>query len=252
MKAGPSLEKAAALSLLFHAALILTVIIATSLKKSPHIPLIYTVNIVRPAETAKENIEPAAPQSPEVETARQKPPPKKQEASKKSDKHSTDAALNDKKLRESANAEKAKTLRELAQKREAERQREQRLSELQTRSRLENIKHEAAKRTASYAGKPTDRERSQKLSEYYKKIEADIIEKWVFPDIKGVRSLEAVVNISVRRDGVIIINRFETPSGNALFDRSAIKAIERASPAEPPPFGEEISDIGIRFRPDEH
>jgi len=40
--------------------------------------------------------------------------------------------------------------------------------------------------------------------------------------------------------------RIEKPSGNVLFDRSALRAIAKASPVTPPPYEMEI---GVRFYP---
>jgi TonB family protein len=57
-----------------------------------------------------------------------------------------------------------------------------------------------------------------------------------------------VVSITVMRDGRAKVNGFERSSGTAVFDQSALKAIEKASPFDPPPFELEI---GVRFRPDE-
>jgi colicin import membrane protein len=86
------------------------------------------------------------------------------------------------------------------------------------------------------------------LDQYYRRIQDRILEVWVFPKI-DMKSLEATISISVMPNGEVIINRFERPSGNRLFDRSALKAIHRASPLEPPPFGEGI-EVGVNFIPE--
>jgi colicin import membrane protein len=48
------------------------------------------------------------------------------------------------------------------------------------------------------------------------------------------------------RDGTIKVQGIEKSSGNALFDRSAQRAIAKATPVTPPPYEMEI---GIRFYP---
>lgn len=78
---------------------------------------------------------------------------------------------------------------------------------------------------------------------YYGIISRKIWQQWVYPDIK-TSGLEAVVSIKIGRNGKIILMEIEKPSGNKLFDRSALKAISRASPLPPPP---EEMEIGVRF-----
>ena len=68
---------------------------------------------------------------------------------------------------------------------------------------------------------------------------------WVFPDT-GKKDLEAIISIRILKDGTIISQRIEKSSGNPLFDRSAIKALAKASPLSPPPYE---MDIGVRFYP---
>ncbi|MDP2753115.1 MAG: energy transducer TonB, partial [Nitrospirota bacterium] len=60
------------------------------------------------------------------------------------------------------------------------------------------------------------------------------------------KDLEAIISIKIKRDGAITAQRIEKSSGNTLFDRSAIKALAKASPLSPPPYEMEI---GVRFYP---
>jgi colicin import membrane protein len=82
------------------------------------------------------------------------------------------------------------------------------------------------------------------FDDYYSKIIREIWQQWVFPDT-GQKDLEAIISIKIKRDGAIT-QRIEKRSGNTLFDRSAIKAIAKASPLSPPPYEMEI---GVRFYP---
>jgi len=72
-----------------------------------------------------------------------------------------------------------------------------------------------------------------------------IRQHWIFPEA-GNKDLLAIISIRIAKDGRIIVDKIEKSSGNPLFDRSALRAINSASPLPPPP--EEI-EIGVRFRP---
>lgn len=78
---------------------------------------------------------------------------------------------------------------------------------------------------------------------YYDIISQKIWQQWVYPDIK-VSGLEVIISIRIGRDGKVILQEIEKSSGDLLFDRSAIKAISKASPLPPPP---EEMEIGVRF-----
>ncbi len=80
---------------------------------------------------------------------------------------------------------------------------------------------------------------------YYSKITREIWQQWVFPDT-GQKNFEAIISIRILKDGTITAQSIEKSSGNLIFDRSAIKALAKASPLSPPPYEMEI---GIRFYP---
>jgi colicin import membrane protein len=80
---------------------------------------------------------------------------------------------------------------------------------------------------------------------YYSKISREIWQQWVYPDI-GRKDIEAIISIKILKDGTAIVQGIEKSSGNALFDRSAIRALAKASPLSPPPYEMEI---GVRFYP---
>lgn len=78
---------------------------------------------------------------------------------------------------------------------------------------------------------------------YYALITRKIWSEWVYPDF-GSAGLEVVISMKIEKDGSIVSHEIEKPSGNALFDRSAMKAVSKASPLPPPPYEMEI---GVRF-----
>lgn len=81
--------------------------------------------------------------------------------------------------------------------------------------------------------------------DYYALVESKIRQQWVFPET--IRTdLETVVSIKIASDGRVTIESVEKGSGNSLFDRSVLRAINMASPL-PPPLKE--MEIGLRFRP---
>jgi TolA protein len=82
-------------------------------------------------------------------------------------------------------------------------------------------------------------------ADYYSMITKEIWQQWVYPDT-GKKDIEAIISVKILRDGTAIVQKIERSSGNALFDRSAIRAIAKASPLPPPP---QEMEIGVRFYP---
>ena len=93
-------------------------------------------------------------------------------------------------------------------------------------------------------GSPAKREGSV-MDAYYAQITREIWQHWVFPDT-GVKNIETVVSMRIFKDGSVQVQGIEKSSGNPLFDRSALKAVVKASPLTPPPHEMEI---GVRFYP---
>lgn len=83
------------------------------------------------------------------------------------------------------------------------------------------------------------------FDDYYAKIRNHIWQHWVYPDT-GQKNLETIISIIVMKDGTILIQKIEKSSGNPLFDKSAIKALTKASPLPPPPYEMEV---GVKFYP---
>jgi TonB family protein len=99
----------------------------------------------------------------------------------------------------------------------------------------------AAKTTSSTQGKVNTSD------DYYSKIMNEIHEQWGWHGEAIVqKDIETIVGIKILRDGTVIVQKIEKSSGNPRFDRSAIKALAKASPLPPPPY--EI-EIGVRFYP---
>jgi colicin import membrane protein len=83
--------------------------------------------------------------------------------------------------------------------------------------------------------------------DYYSKVVDEIRQQWVWASRdSGRRNIEAIVSIKILKDGTAVVQKVEKSSGNTLFDKSALRALAKASPLTPPPS--EI-EIGVRFYP---
>jgi TonB family protein len=73
---------------------------------------------------------------------------------------------------------------------------------------------------------------------------------WVLPHYYEQNRLMAVVEITIRADGRIVNIQFEKKSGNEEFDRSVMRAIQKANPLPPLPPGikEPLLTLGLRFQ----
>jgi len=83
------------------------------------------------------------------------------------------------------------------------------------------------------------------FDDYYRKITQEIWQQWIYPDTRR-KDIEAIVSVKILKDGTALVQKIEKSSGNALFDRAALKALAKASPLAPPPYEMEI---GVRFYP---
>ena len=136
----------------------------------------------------------------------------------------------------------------------------EKLRALKRIKRLAALKHEVlsisrtnpAKETkSSEESKPADNSTKAGPSDavvntYINMARQKIWSQWVLPEIKDIEGLETIVIIKVLKDGKLKIEGIEKASGDTLFDRSALRAIMKASPLPPPP--EEL-ELGIRFQP---
>jgi TolA protein len=82
-------------------------------------------------------------------------------------------------------------------------------------------------------------------SSYINSIGNKIHQQWIFPETAD-KDLLVIINIRIARNGNVTIIGFEKKSGNVLFDRAALRAINNASPL-PPPSAE--MEVGLKFSP---
>ena len=131
---------------------------------------------------------------------------------------------------------------------------EQRIAAIAAKKKVERLvklRSEISLKASSNSNKdgsettPAHTEKGSFFDEYYTRIRKEIWQQWVFPDF-GQKDLEAIIAIRIMKDGTISIQKIEKSSGNSFFDKSAIKALTKASPLSPPPYEMEM---GIRFYP---
>jgi len=89
-----------------------------------------------------------------------------------------------------------------------------------------------------------------RFGRYYMTIFNKIQSAWVLPGYYEHENLMAIVGITVRADGRIVNIQFEKKSGNVEFDRSVMRAIQKANPLPPLPAGikEPLLTLGVRFQ----
>jgi colicin import membrane protein len=67
--------------------------------------------------------------------------------------------------------------------------------------------------------------------------------EWIWPDF-DVSDLESIISFKVTKEGAVVSQKLKKSSGNTIFDRSAMKAVLKASPLPPPPVEQEVE---VRF-----
>jgi colicin import membrane protein len=225
----PSLQKTTALSLALHISFLCVALLLLRQSTQYVMPSPYVVNLVSPAALKGKTMdirESKGLSKPLKDTSVVEAVPKqamKKEDSKKRDKKS------EKMVEERIAA--------IAAKKKVE--------------RLVKLRSEISLKASSDTGKSASElgaiqgGKGSPFDEYYAKIRKEIWQQWVFPAI-GQKDLEATISIKIIKDGTIFIQKVEKSSGNPFFDKSAIRALTKASPLSPPPYEMEM---GVRFYP---
>jgi colicin import membrane protein len=92
------------------------------------------------------------------------------------------------------------------------------------------------------------------MKQYLSAVYQTIHDHWILPDLQNWdNSLEAVLVITIRKDGAVTNSFFERKSDNIYFNQFVLKAVKDSSPL--PPFPDQLTDntieIGLRFKPGE-
>jgi TonB family protein len=224
----PKVYSAFTASIFLHVLIIAAFILIAKQVSSKKIHVPYIVSIVE-SSAAPETQSEQAP----ADKAETKNPPAAKQETKPEDKKTPKKPVNDKRVKDQ-------------------------IAALQAKKKIENIaalrkiidvggqKQEAKPQTQqTTAGSISSKTQGPAGGDYYSKVVNKIRENWVFPE-SADKELEAIIAIKISRDGTVTIEKIEKGSGNALFDRSVLRAINKASPL-PPPQNE--IEMGVRFRP---
>ena len=229
---GPSLQRFTLLSLVFHLTFFLTAFL--TVRQSVHriMPSPYVVNLVGSEIRAEGNSAQAMNKAPEPRVP-DSPPTKEKPAISPMREQKKLTKNQEQQVQERIDALKAKKT-------------------VETIAKLRNIISLKGTGTEGKAGGKTGasqraagRGEGSVEADYYTKITKEIWQQWIFPET-GDKNLEAIISIRIMRDGAVQVSRVEKSSGNSLFDKSALRAISKASPVTPPPHEMEI---GVRFYP---
>ncbi len=251
----PSLKETTIASLLIHALVFLVsmVVIKKSYYLNPY--KTYTVKLVTPVN----NIEPPASVKSSQKT-------KKQDSTRVADiaRIKKIKARRRKKMMLLKKSYKAKKKKSYNRKEKAidtshVEEEIEKLRALSRVKRLKKIKHQVFSISKKSGGSNGTSSGSQSASKgkgavlnapvvraYIELAQRLIWNEWSLPEMKDIQGLETIVIIKILKDGKIKILGMEKSSGDSLYDRSALRAIMKASPLPPPP---EEMEIGIRFRP---
>lgn len=226
---GPSLQRTTLLSAALHLTFFLLAALILRHSRNPIMPSPYEVSLVGPISSAR-GIAREDVSAQGADTGG--PAVRETEQVKQPDKAAKDSKADQKELDEQIAALKAK----------------------KKMRNIVDMRRKVASLSGSH-GRPTEKSGAQGATtgssqgslfdRYYGKITDQIRQEWVYPDT-GDKSLEAVIAVKIARDGTITVQGIEKSSGNALFDRSALRALAKASPVAPPL---QEMEIGMRFYP---
>lgn len=206
----------------------------------------------------------ASPKKPRSEAAETKPPPPakakpKDVVSLKPTKPTKAPAKPEKKAvvekkakdSEALLQKRLQGLQKSIQEKEAEARLQERLSALRAQVNKEAGEENAgaAPAAAPVGGQEIDEVTREYLASVYHAVRSH----WILPEQLLDRPLICIVVFKIAQDGSVLNVRFESESGYALFDQSAIRAVQEASPLPslPRPLGPGPMEVGLRFKPGE-
>ena len=239
---GPSLQKTALLSFALHLTVFIIAFLILRQSSRLVLPPPYTVNLVSPdvltgsergtmidagreSKETKESREPAAPA--EI------PKKSKKEAAKEKE-------LVERKIAALQQREKVENkISDLAAK-------QRRIDTLARLRSIIAIKARAGNRDRSSKIPAPNASSHIQSDNYQTKITEEIHSYWTLPPGMANKELEAIVSVRILKDGTVVIQGIEKKSGNLLFDRSAVAALNKVRRVSPPPYEMEI---GVRFYP---
>lgn len=246
----PGLKRATAVSFVIHMAFISLMFVSIGRRSSFVMPQPYVVSLVSPAKSQVKasRIPPAKKDIPVVE---EETPPEKAVAPPKPEGVRTVEKAPPKPAEDLTKYSEEK-IAALKARKERERYLEDRKSALLSKQKLAQVKRLGeAKSRVTVTARPTaggpapEIGQGSIVGDYIQSVRSRIEQEWVLLKTSG-KDLQAIITVRVLKNGALKITDFEQTSGDAIFDRSAVRAIERASPVPPPPYEMEL---GVRFIP---
>jgi colicin import membrane protein len=224
------LKKAAAVSFIVHLALISATFITIGRTPSFQMPSPYTVRLISPEKSAVKAL---------------RIPPEKTEATMELKGVRAVKEPPPQKLKDYAEEKIAA----LMAKREQEQYKADRLSAIEAKRKLAKVKEIGEEKatvqvTATAVGEAGEATEGI-IGEYSNMVRSLIEQEWIYFDVK-TEDISAIITVRVFKNGELKITNIEQSSGDAIFDRSAVRAVNRASPVPPPPYEVEL---GVRFIP---
>lgn len=228
----PSIQRTAALSCAVHLVALLIVVLVMRQSSQIVMPSPYIVQLVNPGAVTGFDRDEGTESLRETQAVAQPAETPKKNVKEENTK---DKMVRKKLLEEKIAALAAK---------DAAKKKIEKLEKIVSLRKVISLKAGSVKKIKTNA-QATGQGKGTPFDEYYSKITKEIWQEWVYPDI-GRKDIEAVIAVKILKDGTAIVQRVEKSSGNSLFDKSAIKALAKASPLTPPP--DEI-ELGVRFYP---
>jgi len=227
---GPSIQKTVAVSVLLHLTILVLSVVIINYSKNVVMPSPYTVSLVSSSRgrSSGESVQKAEePKSTAVEKA-------------KSPEESKEVTKTDKKADEKIFNERMSALEAIAKLK--------RNKELRKKMAAISVKGSGAKSGVRSSGKagPAGGPKGTAEDIYRAKITEEIQSEWIYPEYMK-KDHQAVVSVTIRKDGTLLDPKIEKKSGDLFFDNSVLKAVIKASPVTPPPSGMEMEILEIRF-----
>ena len=227
---GPSIQKTAAVSVLLHLTILALSVVLINYSKNVVMPSPYTVSLVSSSRgrSSGESVQKAEePKSTAVEKA-------------KSPEESKEVTKTDKKADEKIFNERMSALEAIAKLK--------RNKELRKKMAAISVKGSGAKSgvRSSEKAEPAGGPKGTAEDIYRAKITEEIQSEWIYPEYMK-KDHQAVVSVTIRKDGTLLDPKIEKKSGDLFFDNSVLKAVIKASPVTPPPSGMEMEMLEIRF-----
>lgn len=148
-------------------------------------------------------------------------------------------------------AEKLRRQKVLAEARRT--QQEADLAAARARQELASVIRETG--TVSTAGSSSGRKvQSVVLKQYLSSLYDRVHSYWILPEMRTWdRSLEAIVVLTIRKDGSISNMQFERKSRDPFFDQFVMKTLQTAAPMPrfPALMSQASIEVGLRFKPGE-